>query len=160
MMSLNLLPGIRKKKCAVIRYDKHGHGQEVNAVELAEWLLLGWQRKQMKAREKVLHTDVISNLSARELLLNAEGQTHLEGGTEKNWNWTATEWINNDMREKHLPPPSCEKCLQFVFLFYIFKYSSLWTQPTMNPCYYFTATGLMVIMLLANTFPHLVISSN
>lgn len=37
----------------------------------------------MKAREKVLHTDVISNLSARELLLNAEGQTHLQGG-EKN----------------------------------------------------------------------------
>lgn len=35
----------------------------------------------MKAQDKGLYTDITSNLSAPELLLNSEGQTHLQ---EKN----------------------------------------------------------------------------
>lgn len=42
--------------------------------------------------------------------------------------------------------------LQKDFTYYTFNYSSVWTQPAMNPGFYFTATGLMFIMVLANTY--------
>lgn len=100
----------------------------------------------MNAQDKGLYTDITTKLSAPELQLNSEGQTHLQGKNNTEIKLQQTEETQTWGINMHL----CH--LQKDFTYYTFNYSSVWTQPAMNPGFYFTATGLMFIMVLANTY--------